>query len=120
MADAQTDLRSGIGAFLNDAVVLRGKLNPEQKQRLDAASVPTRAGRLVADMELSRMSLSNADFKAAADRQLAASKELQALAAALRTPKDDIAAMKEARDKIEKIIQAETKLKDDTEAKKAP
>ena len=38
-------------------------------------------GKVIADMELSKMSVTNSDFKGAADRQLATSKDLQAMAA---------------------------------------
>ena len=119
LADAQTDLRAEMTAFVGQTADLKAKLTPEQKERLAAAEVGGRGGKIIADMELSKMSVMQGDYKTSADRQLGVAKDLQAMAAALRTPKDKLAALKDARDKVEKVIAAEQQLKKDTEEKKA-
>ena len=114
-SDAQVDLRGEMTGFLTQVSGLKSKLNPEQKERLDKADVGTRSGKIIADMELAKVSLTNGDYRGGADKQLSTAKELQGLAAALRSPKDALATMKEARDKIEKLIAAEKELKKQTE-----
>ena len=114
-ADAQTDLRGEMTGFLNQTATLRGKLTPEQKGVLDAADVSSRSGRIIAEMEMAKVSLMNADNAGAASRQLTTAKELQAMAAALRPAKDTLAQLKESRDKVDKLIAAEKELKAQTE-----
>lgn len=114
MGDAQGDLRTDMTGLIKQLAGLRPSLNPEQKDRLDRADVFGKGGRLVADMELSAQTVSAGNFKDTAERQLRTAKELQTLAAALRTPRDRISALKEARDKVEKAVRAEEELAAET------
>ena len=116
-ADSQGDVRNDMTALVKQLSSIKPNLTPEQKQRVDAADTFGKGARLIADMELSAQALNGGNFKDSADRQLRTSKELQALAAALRAPRDKITAMKEARDKIEKTIQAQEALKAETAQK---
>ena len=115
-ADAQGDLRAEMTNLVKQLAVLRPSLNPEQKDRLDQADAFGRGGQLVAQMEIARQRSSTATYRAAADGQLKTSQDLQALAAALRGPRDKVAALREARDRVEKLLQAEQEFKKDTRA----
>ncbi|MGL4423863.1 MAG: hypothetical protein ACRCZF_24625, partial [Gemmataceae bacterium] len=117
-ADAQGDLRNEMTTIVKQLALLKSSLNPEQKTRLETADPFTKGAHIIADMELSGQALSGANYRDAADRQLRTSRDLQTLAAALRTPRDKMTALKEARDRIEKTIQAQEALK--TESKEKP
>ncbi len=116
-ADGQTDLRNELTNLIKQLALLRPKLNPEQKDRLDQADAFGRSGQLVAQMEMALQSISAANYRTAAEQQLKTSKELQSLAAALATPRDPLTVMKETRDKIEQTRRLQEALKQETEAK---
>lgn len=119
-ADSQGDLGNELVSIVKQLAVLKPSLTPEQKERLDKSDAAAKGGQLIADMTIASKDLTAGQFNGAAERQLRVSKELQALALALRTPRDKVTAMKEARDKIEKTIQAEQALKAETEIAKKP
>jgi hypothetical protein len=114
-ADSQGDLRTSMTDLVRQLAVLRPTLDQDQKDRLERADVAGKGGRLIADMELAVHTLNAGRFSDAAERQLRTSKELQALAAALRSPRDKIAAMREARDRIEKAIREQEAIKAETQ-----
>jgi hypothetical protein len=116
-ADAQGDLGTELLNVSKQLAILKPTLAPDQKDRLDRADVHGKAGRLASDMAVSASALANGGFRDAADRQLRTAKELQTLAAALRLPRDKVTALREARDKVEKAIQAEQALKAETAEK---
>jgi hypothetical protein len=116
-SDAQADLRAELTNLVKQLAGLRPSLNPEQKDRLDRADAFGRGGQLVAQMEIARQSVLNGSHRAAAEGQLKTSQELQGLAAAIRGQGDKAAALREARDRVEKLLQAEQELKKDTETR---
>ena len=116
-ADGQTDLRNELTNLIKQLALLRPKLNPEQKDRLDSADAFGRSGQLVAQMEMALQSISAANYRTASEQQLKISKELQSLAAALATPRDPLTVMKETRDKIEQTRRLQVALKQETATK---
>lgn len=114
-SDAQADLRAELTNLIKQLAGLRPSLNPEQKDRLDRADAFGRGGQLVARMEIARQSVLSGNYRSAAEGQLKTSQDLQALAAALRGQRDKATALREARDRVEKLLQAEQELKADTE-----
>ncbi|MCZ2342928.1 MAG: hypothetical protein LC104_14235 [Bacteroidales bacterium] len=116
-ADAQSDLRVEVATLIKQLATLRPTLNAEQRTRLDQTNALSRAGRIVAELEFAHRDLRSANFLPAARRQEVATKDLQALAADLRTPRDKVAALREARDAVHKLAEAERALRQDTTAK---
>lgn len=114
-SDAQADLRTELTNLVKQLAGLRPALNPEQKDRLDRADAFGRGGQLIAQMEIARQSVLNGNYRSAAEGQLKTSQDLQALAAAIRGQGDKATALREARDRVEKLLQAEQELKKDTE-----
>ncbi|HET6574606.1 MAG TPA: hypothetical protein VFG68_13440, partial [Fimbriiglobus sp.] len=114
-SDAQADLRIELTNLVKQLAGLRPTLNPEQKDTLDRADAFGRGGQLIAQMEIARQAVLNGNYRAAAEDQLKTSQDLQALAASIRGQGDKATALREARDRVEKLLQAEQELKADTD-----
>src|SRR5581483_2754842 len=96
-------------------------LTPEQKDRLLAADVFARGKRLVGDMDMTVRTLRNGQFDDAGERQRRHAKELKDLAAALRSPPASrLDALKDAAQKLERAIDAQTKVNNDSTQKPTP
>jgi hypothetical protein len=112
------DLRIEVASIFERVRQVVPSLTPEQKERLDRAEALKRGDSLLGDIDVTIRTLRNAQFDDAGDRQRRHAKELQKLAAALRTPAGDrLAALKAAQEKVVKAIDAQTKVNNDTEEK---
>jgi hypothetical protein len=119
-ADAQDDLRTDLFGIMKQLALLKEQLTPEQKERLTKADPVVRSGGVVAKMQLGGEAVRKGELKDGADHQKEAAKELQSIAAALRGPRDSIAQLKDARDKIAKLIVEQESVKDEGENKPDP
>src|SRR5262245_56952446 len=113
-ADAQADLRTELVALTKLVAGLKPGLTPEQKARVDQADPFGKGGQLAAEMQLAAEDAKGGEFRAAGDRDRKIARDLQTLAAALRTPRDKVSALKEARDKVEKLIKEQEGLTKET------
>ena len=119
-ADSQSDLRTDLTNLIQQLGTLKPSLNPEQKERLDKADAFGRAGRIMAEMELAAASLGRGEFVNAGEKQAMIAKDLQSLANAIRTQRDKLSELKEARDKLDAVIRDQQELtKETAEAPKA-
>lgn len=116
-ADAQDDLRTDLLGVMKQMAVLKSQLSPEQKERMDKADPVGKSGGIIANMQLGGESVRKGELKDGAFRQKEAARELQTIAASLRGPRDTIAQLKEARDKIAKLIVEQESVKDEGEKK---
>ena len=116
--DGQTDLRNEVSNLVKQLGTLKSKLSPEQLDRLVKADAVARSNQLVGQMETALQSVNGKNFKGASELQLRISRELQAIAAALATPRDALTVLKETREKLEHARKAEEALKADTQALK--
>src|SRR5437763_16977931 len=98
-------------------------LNAERKERVDAAEVKNRGTQIVSEMTLTirniRDGKNNSNLMGtAAELQRKHTKQLKDLAASLRTPPaDKLTALKQARDKVEKALEAQKKVNEETAKK---
>jgi hypothetical protein len=121
LAGEQGDLRTEVAAILKQVQTLTPHLTPQQKERVERAAVATRGTRLVAEMDSTTRSVRAGQYDDAGTRQRRHAKELQDLAAALRTPEPDrIAALKAAEKKINEAIDAQTKVNNNTKEPLTP
>ncbi len=113
-ADTQADLRTELVALTKLVAGMKSTLTPDQKARVEQADPFGKGGQLAAEMQLAAEDAKGGEFRASGDRDRKISKDLQALAAALRSPREKIAALKEARDKVEKLIKEQEALTKET------
>jgi hypothetical protein len=114
MADGQVDLRQELSNLVKQLMALKPKLSDEQRERLDKVDAISRSGHLIAQMQQAVNGINNKQFPDTASQQLKVSKELQALAIALMTPRDELSVLKDAREKVEAARKAEAELKKET------
>src|SRR5262245_2014966 len=113
-ADAQGDLNRDLDSLFKQLEKLPVFLTAEQKARL-AASQATEKGKKIQQVQtLAARHLTQNEPNAAAPHQQKASDQLLELAHALRSPKDKLDTLKEARAKVDKALQAQDKLTEET------
>ncbi len=120
LANEQTDLHTEVLAVFKQVKRLADEkmLTPEQLVRVQNADALARGKRLAADMPETIGSLRRGNFINSGERMRRHAKELKDLAAALRTPPGDkIEALKAAKGQVEKAIDAQTKVNNDTAEK---
>ena len=116
--DKQGALGAEVSAVFKQIDALYTFLNPQQKERVDAAEVKTRGTKLVSDMTLTTRTVQQVNYLEAGERQRRHVKELKDIAAALRAPPaDKLTALKQARDKVEKAMEAQKKVNENTAKK---
>ena len=116
LAGEQGDLRVEVDAVLKQVQALVPHLTPQQKERVERAEIASRGARLLAEMDSTTRTVRSGNYDDAGTRQRRHAKELQDLAAALRTPDPDrIAALKAAEEKVNKAIDAQTKVNNGTD-----
>ena len=121
LSGEQGDLRTEVDAILKQLQSLGSYLSPQQKERLDRAEVAVRGTRLVSEMDSTTRTVRSGNYDDAGTRQRRHAKELQDLAAALRTPQPDrIAALKAAEKKVNEAIDAQTKVNNNTNGPLTP
>src|SRR5262249_38525598 len=115
-ADNQGDLNRDIEGLFKQLQSLPKFLTPEQKDRLVNSKATEKRKRVQDGQALAAKLLGQGDPKAAAQHQQKASDLLLELAHALRAPKDKLETLKEARAKLDKALQAQEKLAEETAA----
>src|SRR5262249_18485131 len=99
---------------------LMPSLQAEQRDRVERARVMARGKALVGEMDGTIRTLRQGDFEQAAASGAQHAQEMKDIAAALRgAPADRVKALKEARDKVAKAIETQTKVNEQTPNKKA-
>ena len=121
LGSEQADLRVEVASIFERIAGLIPYLTPEQKERADRADAINRGKKLIAELDQTVRDLRNgSSLTDAGERQRGHAKELQKLAAALRTPPADrITALKAAQEKVIKALAAQTKVNEDTKDKAA-
>jgi len=117
IADTQADMKSEVIAVAKGLDSLRTVLAPDLKQRLEQVGAVARGQKLGSEMELTARSAQQGTFEDAAERQIRHAKELQALAAELRAKVDRLTALKDARTKIAKTVEAQEAVNKETAEK---
>jgi hypothetical protein len=114
----QADLRAEAAAVFRQVKGMLPFLNPDQRERVKTADVEARGARLVSEMDRTVRTAQQGNFDDTAERQRRHAKELKDLAAALRTPPSGkLEALRQAREKVEKAIQGQQKVNDETARK---
>lgn len=102
-ADKQLDLRDDLSFVVDQLKTIEPMLTTEQRDRLKKSEATTRGQKLVEQMpEVAKAVRENPRF--AAERQQAAAIEMQAIAAALRSPQEKLALLREARNRIDRAL----------------
>jgi hypothetical protein len=120
LATEQADLRTEVIAVFKQVKRLADErlLTPEQLARVQSADAPARGARLSADMQATPDLLRRGRYPDADAPMRRHAKELKDLAAALRTPPGNkIDALKAAKAQVEKAIDAQTKVNNETAEK---
>ncbi|MCS7271795.1 MAG: hypothetical protein NZ703_12015, partial [Gemmataceae bacterium] len=121
LANEQNDLRNEITALFKHIEQLLPHLNAEQKARVAQADYSARAQRLLQELQSTVALLREGQWELAADRQRRHAKELKDLAHALRTPPGDrVSALKNAQEKLQRAIDAQQKVSEQTEQPPSP
>ncbi len=114
----QGDLRIELAGIFERIRTVVPYLTSEQKERLDRSDAFKRGEALLSNIDTTIRTLRNGLFDDASENQRKHAKELQKLAAALRTPPADrLAALKAAQEKVVKAIDAQTKVNNETAEK---
>ena len=116
LANEQQDLRTEITALFKQIENLIPHLPPQQKDRLERAEFAVRSLRLLQEMQGTIALVREGQWELATDRQRRHAKELKDLAHALRTPpSDSVAALKTAQEKLQRAIDAQKKVQEQTQ-----
>jgi hypothetical protein len=124
-ADEQRDLQKDVNQTLKQLSVLKDLLPPEERQRLTQAEKMAGEQRLLENQAKAAEQLQTRDqreqnWKAAAETQRKAAADLQDVARALRTPSEKLAALREARDRVERAGQKQDQLRAEAHAQQDP
>jgi hypothetical protein len=115
-SDHQGDLNRDLEALFKQLEKLPPFLTPEQRDRL-AASKATEKGKKIQDVQtLAARLLSQEEPNAAAPHQQKAADQLLELAHSLRSARDRLETLKEGRAKLDKAMQSQEKLAEETAA----
>ena len=121
MAGEQGDLKAEVDAVFKQVKALVPHLNAEQKERVDKVDAVTRGQKLVAKMAETIANIQRGNFDDAAEAQRRHVKELKDLADALRSrPGDKLEALKAARAKVERAIEGQKKVNEETARPEPP
>ena len=104
-ADSQFDLNRDIENIFVQLAVLEKRLNPEQQDRLRKADAHVRGRKIGETARQSHNFLKQNNANLAAPNQEKVARELLELAFALRTPRDPLEVLREARTRLDKTIQ---------------
>ncbi len=116
LANEQQDLRTEINALFKQIENLIPHLSPQQKDRLERAEFAVRSLRLLQELQGTIALVREGQWELATDRQRRHAKELKDLAHALRTPpSDSVAALKTAQEKLQRAIDAQKKVQEQTQ-----
>jgi hypothetical protein len=108
--DDQTDLKKEAAAVLTQLEKLREQLPAEQQQRLSQAMEAARKQQVLERMDRAAEALAPTardcadELKASVAAQRQAAEGLQELSRTLRTPLDRLSALREARDRVERVM----------------
>ena len=121
LLDKQNALGAEIASVFKQIDALYPMLNAQQKERVDAAEVKARGSEIVSEMTQTVRKIREKDLSLngkANELQRKHVKQLKDLATALRTPPSDkLAALKQARDKVEKALESQKKVSEETAKK---
>ena len=115
--DAHADARTEVANLVEQVAKLKPNLAQEQRELVDAADVAGRGRQVVGTLDAGKIDLLSGNYEVAARKQLAAARELQALAVSLAPARDELQALKDAREKVEQARRLEEALKAETETK---
>lgn len=116
----QEDIARESDAVLQKLNELKSDLPDELKPRLDKAFAIANERHMLETMRDAANHLRYRNQREAEDRQIQAQNDLERLARTLRTPTEKLGVMQEARDRVQKLLQQQNALRDQTAAAKDP
>ena len=127
-ADEQSDLQKEVARTLQQMTGLKDQLPPEQKERVQQAEAMAGEQHVLDTLAKAAERLQGRGrteprellWQSATELQRKAAADLQELARALRAPPDKLAALREARERIDKALEKQELLRDDAQAQRDP
>lgn len=125
-ADEQSDLKQDVQKALAEVEHLASQLPPEQKDRLAQAKAFAQDQHLVENMTRAASEMKNQGgppserWYRATTLQHKSATDLQDLARILRSPSDRLAALREARERVARVLQQQENLMDNATVQKDP
>jgi len=116
----QQDLARDAEAVLQKLDDLKGDVPEEMKPRIDRTLEIAKERQLLETMRDAANHIRYRNVQEADDRQIQATSDLERLARTLRAPTEKLAALQEARDRVQKLIPQQKALREEAEAAKDP
>jgi hypothetical protein len=116
----QQDLARDTEAVLQKIDELKTDVPEELKPRIDRTLEIAQERQLLETMRDAANHIRYRNAREADDRQIQATSDLERLARTLRAPTEKLAALQEARDRVQKLIPKQQALRDESEAAKDP
>ncbi len=116
----QDDLTRDADAVLQKLHEIQNDIPDELKPRLEKAFAIANERHMLETMREAANHLRYRNQREAEDRQIQVKNDLERLARTLRTPSDKLGVLQEARDRVQKLLQQQNDLRDQTVATKDP